>query len=321
MADGHAAWSTAVTTLPTREKIAAPLGVFRGHVIAVTAGYIGDAPPYQGHVAVLDAATGRLLHVWNALCSDRHELIEPSSCPESGAAIWGRAGAVIDATTGDILVATGDGKWDGKTYWGDATIRLDPDATRMLGNYTPANTDELDVRDIDVGSTSPVMLANGYIAQGGKDAQIHLITDALMRGAAPHRGGDVQAVKSPSGARIFTASAVMRAGGTTWLFVTDGGGTAAWKLRGGSLEAAWQNTNAGTSPVVAGGLLYVYDPAGSLRVYDPQTGRIEGTLECGRGHWNSPIVVDGRILLPEGSVGRRGGPSTGMIDIWRLPAT
>ena len=92
--DGHVVWSTAITTLPEREKIASPLNYDRGRVIATTGGYIGDAPPYQGHVAILDAAAGRLVHVWNSLCSDRLSLIEPRSCAESGNAIWGRAGAV-----------------------------------------------------------------------------------------------------------------------------------------------------------------------------------------------------------------------------------
>src|SRR5205814_1858722 len=84
----------AITSLPRREKIASPLNYFRGRVIATTGGYIGDASPYQGHVAVLDAASGRLLHVWNSLCSDRPGLLVPASCPASGSAIWGRAGAV-----------------------------------------------------------------------------------------------------------------------------------------------------------------------------------------------------------------------------------
>src|SRR5438105_8554302 len=34
-----------------------------------------------------------LLHVWNSLCSDRPGLLNPASCPASGSAIWGRAGA------------------------------------------------------------------------------------------------------------------------------------------------------------------------------------------------------------------------------------
>ena len=69
VSDGHVLWTTAITLLPVREKIASPLKVFRGHIFAVTGGYIGDHP-YQGHVAILDAQTGKLLHVWNTLCSN-----------------------------------------------------------------------------------------------------------------------------------------------------------------------------------------------------------------------------------------------------------
>jgi outer membrane protein assembly factor BamB len=68
--NGHAVWSVSITKLPAREKIASALNYANGHVIATTGGYIGDQPPYQGHVAVIDAASGRLLHVWNSLCSD-----------------------------------------------------------------------------------------------------------------------------------------------------------------------------------------------------------------------------------------------------------
>ena len=107
----------------------------------------------------------------------------------------------------------------------------------------------------------------------------------------------------------------------TWLFAADNGGTAAWTLRDGDLRPLWQNGHAGTSPVVAGGLLFVYDPegrAGGLRVYDPATGRQVAKLECGdgRGHWNSPIVVDGRIALPEGNSNDHS--TSGILDIWRL---
>src|SRR5438034_11644767 len=73
----------------------------------------------------------------------------------------------------------------------------------------------------------------------------------LMRGTEPHRGGERQVV--PSGAARFTAPAVLRTRAATWLFAADNGGTAAWTLRDGELRPLWQNGNAGTSPVVAGG--------------------------------------------------------------------
>ena len=316
VADGHAVWTTAITFLPEREKIASPLNFFRGRVVATTGGYVGDAPPYQGHVAILDAASGRVLHVWNSLCSDRPALLNPRSCRESDSAIWGRAGAVIDTASGDIFVATGNGRWDGRTYWGDAALELDPDATNIVGNYTPTNTAELNARDADLGSTSPVLLGGGLVAQGGKDGSIRLLEWSAMRGAAPHMGGERQVVSTPSGDDLFTAPAVLRTSAATWVFAADNGATAAWTLSGGRLQPAWHNGNPGTSPVVAGGLLYVYNPRGGLRVYEAESGRQLAELECGSGHWNSPIVADGRIALPEGNANRH--HTSGVLNIWRL---
>ena len=95
VSDGHALWTTPITLLPLREKIASPLKEFRGHIVAVTGGYIGDRSPYQGHVAILNSQNGKLLEVWNSLCSNRGGLIDPSSCPNSRSAIWGRAGVEV----------------------------------------------------------------------------------------------------------------------------------------------------------------------------------------------------------------------------------
>jgi hypothetical protein len=315
VADGHAAWTTKITLLPSREKIAASLNYSGGHVIATTGGYIGDAPPYQGHVAVLAASNGALLHVWNSLCSNRHGLIVPASCGASDSAIWGRAGAVVDPANGQLLVATGNGPWDGHTNWGDATVRLDANATRMLGNYTPTNTEQLNSSDTDLGSTSPVLLSEGYLAQGGKDGRIRVLSVARMRGASPHRGGEVQVVSTPSGTDLFTAPAVWHASNVTWMFAADNGGTAAYRFRNGRLSIAWRNGTGGTSPVVAGGLLWVYNPGGGLNVYVPTSGRLVATLDCGGGHWNSPIVVDGRVALPEGDANNHA--TAGVLDIWR----
>lgn len=318
VSDGHVLWTTPITLLPQREKIASPLKEFRGYIVAVTGGYIGDQPPYQGHVAILDAQTGKLLHVWNSLCSDRAGLLEPRSCKDSQSAIWGRAGAVIDAATGNIFVATGNGPYDGKINWGDAVIELNSDATQMLGNYTPKNNAELNERDLDVGSTSPVLLGSDVVAQGGKDGLIRLLNTKAIAGIAPHVDQELQSVSTPSGTRLFTAAAVWHRDTETWMFAADGGGTAAWTFESGRLVAMWKNRNGGTSPVVAGGLLYVYNPQGGLRVYDPIKGVQIANLESGSGHWNSPIVVDGRIALPEGNANQHA--STGVLDIWSLPA-
>src|SRR5256885_8691096 len=228
VADGGVVWTTAITLLPGREKIASALNYFNGRVIATTTGYIGDAPPYQGHVAILDGATGNVLSVWNSLCSNRPGLIDPASCSQSGSGIWGRTGAVIDTASGAIFAATGNGLWDGSTNWGDAALELDADATHLLGHYTPTNTAALGASDTDVGSTSPVLLGGGLIAQSGKDGQIRVLDWSAMSGVTAHQGGEAQVVSTPSGSGLFSAPAVLRSATGTWLFAADGGGTAGW---------------------------------------------------------------------------------------------
>lgn len=316
--DGHVLWATAITLLPGREKIASPLKVFGGRVIAVTGGYIGDTPPYQGHVALLDAQTGALIHVWNSLCSDRAGLIQPSSCQSTRSAIWGRAGAIIDPASGNIFVATGNGPYDGQTNWGDSLIELDPNATQILANYTPTDNATLNGSDLDLGSTSPVLLTPGTLAQGGKDALIRTLALNDISGATAHSGNELQNIPTPSHNLLYTAPAVWHDGTETWMFAADSGATTAWTIANATLTKMWTTSTGGTSPVVAGGLLYVYNAGGGLRVYDARAGTQVASLTCGGGHWNSPIVVDSRIALAEGSANNHS--SSGVLDIWSLPA-
>jgi glucose/arabinose dehydrogenase len=312
-------WPAAVTRLPAREKLGTALNLSRGLVLATTGGFIGDAPPYQGHVAAIDARTGRLVHVWNALCSDRHTLIRPSSCSESGSAIWARSGVVVLPGSGRLLVATGDGKWDGRRHWGDSVLMLSRDAGRLLQNWTPRNADSLEEGDVDLGSTAPALVSSGLVAQSGKDAQLRLLRLARLNGTAragARRGGELQTLSLGDG--LFSAPAVWRSGGRTWVFVGTGSATRAFVLSGGRLQAAWRKAVGGTSPIVAGGLLYVYDPNGSgLHVRRPTDGAEVATLPVGSGHWSSPIVTDGRIALPEGDANEH--RTSGVLNVYRLP--
>jgi hypothetical protein len=92
--------------------------------------------------------------------------------------------------------------------------------------------------------------------------------------------------------------------------------TSAYALGGGRLRVAWRRPEAGTSPVLAGGLLYVYDPGGGLDVLRPRTGGLVRRLPAGGGHWNSPIVTDGRIALPEGDANDH--RTSGVLNIYRV---
>jgi hypothetical protein len=316
-------WPARITFDAAREKIGGALNLSGRYVIAATGGYFGDAPTYQGHVAVIDRSSGRVTHVWNSLCSNRHRLIDPpSSCPASDSAIWARAGVVIEPGSGKLLAATGNGPWNGSTNWGDSVLELSPDAGRVLQNWTPTNQAQLDADDADLGSTAPALLPRSggrrLAVQGGKDGHLYLLNLARLNGtgrSGRHLGGELDEIPSPGGAPIFSAPAVWRHGGRTYVFVASAGGTYAYTITGGShprLAVVWHAGEAGTSPVIAGGLLYVYDfSGGTLAVRSPATGRQVASLPASGGHWSSPIVIGGRIVLPTGgSTADNAGSST-----------
>jgi hypothetical protein len=79
----------------------------------------------------------------------------------------------------------------------------------------------------------------------------------------------------------------------------------------------WQSSVGATSPVIAGGLLYTYDPAGSIEIRHPLSSHVLRALPAVGGHWNSPIVVGGRIIEPTGAYGS--SATSSVIDVYHLP--
>jgi hypothetical protein len=326
---GH--WPVQVTFDPTREKIAAALNLSGRSLIVVTGGYYGDAPSYQGHVVMIDRGSGHITQVWNSLCSNRHYLIDPPrSCPASDSAMWGRSGAIVERGSGRILVATGNGPFNGSTNWGDSVLELSPDGGRLLHNWTPRDQAQLSASDSDVGSTGPAVLpiVGGYrlAVQGGKDGMLHLLNlgrlNGTRGGASGRLGGELGSMSSPGGGAVLTAPAVWSHAGRVYVFVADDSGTAAYVVRAGGrphLSTAWQNGTAGTSPVLAGGLLYIYDDqGGALNIYDPTRGQVLRSLSAAPGHWSSPIVVGGRVILPTGGSTANDARSS-QLFIYHLP--
>jgi outer membrane protein assembly factor BamB len=327
VASGRQVWSARVTFDAGHEKIGSALNLAGRDVIVATGGYIGDAPPYQGHVLLIDRATGHRRRVWNALCSNRHYLIgPPSSCrafSTGGAAIWSRAGVVVEPGSGRLLLATGNGPFNGSTDWGDSALELAPDASHLLHNWTPRDQSQLDANDTDLGSTSPALLTGGLAVQGGKAGVLSLLDLRRLngtRGRAGRRlGGELQDIQSPGSDQVFAALAVWKHSGRTFVFAADDSGTWGYYLgRDRRLHVAWEDGNAGSSPVVAGGLLYVFDKSdGTLRIIRPTSGRTLLTLPADGGHWNSPIVIGGRIIEPVGNANDH--YTTGKLYIYHLP--
>jgi hypothetical protein len=312
-------WPVSITRDAMHEKLGAALNIDGRYLIVTTSGYLGDIPPYQGHVVLIGRSSGRIASVFNTLCANRRGLIVPSSCPASDSAILSRAGAVVEPGGERLLVCTGNGPWNGSTDFGDSVIELTVPGLRYRQAFTPVNQEELNTTDTDLGSSAPVLLGQDRVLIAGKDGVMRVLSLSHLDGHSPaipnKLGGEVQRLALPGGGELFSAPAVWHVGASTTVFVGDEHATAAYAVIDGRLHLIWQNHTPGTSPVLVGGLLYVYDPAaGGIYVYRPRSAQPIARLAGSPGHWNSPIVVDGHVVEPEGNANEH--ELTGTLEIF-----
>lgn len=320
-------WPQKVTNMPHTEKASSALNAAHGFLYITMASCCGDAPPYQGHVVAIDLARGTQ-HVFNAMCSDYTHLLAPGECPADGAGIWAKPGVVVDSDTGNVFASTGNGPYTGDRGghdWGESVLELTPDATRLVDSYTPVNPNLLGLQDLDVGSTAPALLPairtsnTPYLAvQADKEGVLRLLNrrDLSGQGGPGHVGGELQIIDAPDHCPVLTQPAVWTdpTNGAIWLFVANycaiGAYQAITSTSGTTrLRAVWSIPNGASSPVVAGGVLFAAstDPHNQAVIaLDPRSGRQlwSSTAPTARGsigpiHWESPIVIGGRLYCTD----------------------
>ena len=278
------------------------------YLYVVHGGYPGDNGDYQGHVTAINLATGSQL-VLNTACSDQAVHFKPiggaaPTCASVRNAIWSRPGVIYDAGTDRIFMGTGNGTFSGNSggyNWSESVIALHADgsggtganAGKPVDSHTPANYQSLDNGDVDLGSTAPAILpvpatsAVQHLAvQSGKDSRLRLINLANLSGLGGpgHLMGDPSTlqvgsiVNLPQGGTVLSQPAVWvnPADGTTWVFVVNNNGSAAYKLvfdgsGNPSLVLQWNNGTGGTSPLIANNVLFSVG-GNTLRARDPVNG-------------------------------------------------
>jgi outer membrane protein assembly factor BamB len=322
-------WPELATLKPFDEKGSSALSIATAkngssYLYVTNSGYLGDRGDYQGHLTAINLADGSQ-HVFNTICSDQpvHFVEQPGTpdCPEVMSAIWARPGVVYSSDTDRVYMATGNGTFNpAGHHWGDTVFALNPDGTGANGNpldsYTPANYQELQDRDADLGSTGPALLpgppgsAVKHLAvQGGKDGKLRLLNldDLSGQGGPGHTEGQLgPVIGSPQRGAIFSfpATWVSPADNTTWAFVAGSPGVAGLRVAVDangtpSLKVMWQSAGGGTSPIIANGVLYVAS-SNAIRALDPLTGKqLWHDTGIGAIHWESPIVANGVLYITD----------------------
>ena len=324
-------WPELCTLKPFNEKGSSALAVASAkngisYLYVTNGGYLGDRGDYQGHLTTINLSNGSQ-HVFNANGSNQpvHFVEGPGKpdWPEVQSAIWARAGAVYDAATNRIYCATGNGPFDPSAHnWGDAVLALYPYGTGRNGSpvdsYTPANFEELDRRDLDLGSTAPAIIPappgckiKELAVQSGKDRKLRLLNLSNLsgKGGPGNVGGEIgKIIDVPSGEMVFTAPAVWvnPKDKTSWVFVGTYHGLAAFRLlvdKTGmpGLKLEWTQSEGSSSPIIANGVLFCA-VSGSVRALNPVSGKLLWrSKDIGSIHWESPIVDNGVLYITDES--------------------
>ena len=331
-------WPVVATLKPWDEKGSSALALATDstgttYLYATNSGYNGDLGDYQGHVTTINLATGASV-VFNTLCSSQtvHFTSTTPDCPQKQSGVWARSGVTYSPATNLIYLATGNGDYNPALGdWGDSVLALHPDGTGVSGgpvdSYTPTNYPALQSGDIDLGSTLPALVdapAGSTVShlgvQGGKDGLLRLVNLANLSGQSGpgHTGGELSSVAGPGG-EILTAPVVwVDPSNTTWVFAATSSNMAGYQVtlnasHQPTLTPVWNIAVGATSPVLAGGVLYAAGGT-TLGAYNPATGTRLWSTTVGPIHWQSPVVVNGELLLEDGN---------GRLTAWaaRLPQT
>ncbi|MBV8203084.1 MAG: PQQ-binding-like beta-propeller repeat protein [Acidobacteria bacterium] len=326
-------WPEVATLKPSVEMGESALSIVtdksgNSYLLAPNGPYPGNTGDYQGHLTAINIATGAQT-VFNALCSDQsvHFVTNGSpDCTEQQAGIWSRGAFIYDPDLDRILFGTGIGPFNANTGghdWADSILALNPNGTGAAGglpldSYTPSNYQTQQAQGLDPGSAAPVILSpppgskyQHLAAHVGEDQLVRLINLDNMSGAgAPgHVGGELMSVALPQGGEVQAQPAawVNPVDGSSWMFIGNFSGVSGLRLDvdgsgNPSLTPVWTVHVAGTSPVVANGILFYYGSGAGLTALDPTLGGDPAWVDGSPAmtpHWESPIVVNGRLFVSD----------------------
>ena len=147
-----------------------------------------------------------------------------------GAGVWGRGGVSV-GYDGFIYAATGDAPFDpAANEFGDTVLKLSPRALNLTGYYTPDIWQYLTRRDLDMGTSTPVIFRwnnRVYSAVGGKEGALYITETAKM---SDHHKTAIISPRYANAAQTFERNGIWGeistwkdSRGDTWLYVPTWG--------------------------------------------------------------------------------------------------
>jgi PQQ-like domain len=259
------------------------LAVANGRVYVPFGGLAGDCGDYVGYVTATPTAG-------------------PGAGPSAGptthyevpttrmGGIWAPSGVAVDGA-GDVWVAVGNGASTDVPYDGsDSVLRLAPDLSHRLDFFAPRSWGAENAADADLGSTGPLLTADGVLVSG-KTGDVYLLDPARLGGI---------------GGEVARAGGCTSYGGMAWdaatraAFLPCTQGLRRFDVRGRALLPRWQADGAiQGSPVLGGGAAWSLETgSGVLHVLDAATGHELARADVGPvSRFASPVLTGAMVLV------------------------
>ena len=179
---------------PLRENERCGLALVNGIVYIAWASH-GDQGPYYGWIVGYNASTLAQVSVYND---------DPHTSNQTNAGIWMSGGAPaadnINGTT-SLYVITGNGPFDGVTYFGDSFLKLSTGNSMTTSSFfTPHEQQTLENNDTDLGSGGTAVLVdqpttpNHLLIGGGKEGFMYVLNRDSLGGYNTTDSGAVQII-------------------------------------------------------------------------------------------------------------------------------
>ncbi len=223
-------------------------------------------------------------------------------------AIWASGNAPPVEASGNVFVATGNGRGDSSSnpQYGDSVVRLNASAS-PLDWWAPTNWQSLDASDADLGSSMPTLLPGGYVFQTGKDHNGYLLNGNALGGVS----SPVAQVSGFCPGGSFGGS--VYDGTNSTIYVACNGGLKALSLGSASppslaVKAGFSAPAGATGPpMIAAGLVWVTNySTGTLYGLDPASGAVASQFSIPENgsavnHFSTPSAGGGQLFVGSGN--------------------
>jgi len=299
----------------TIEQERGALGLSSGYVYVPFGGRYGDCGNYHGYVFPVSTSSG--------------SVGAPYTTPGQGMGIWSAGGVVIDDSTGDVFVSTGNGTGSGCDANADGSPVYENDAVARLASATVTHQDffmpqdwkpDWCDNDQDLGSAAPILLSSGLLFAAGKWGGGFLLNPYGLGGV------DGQLFPTPKPQAYAQADVCFGnhsdatfgsfAYAAPFVYVEcEGQGLVALDVNTTSKTFSRCDSNCGAPdwstggsttfgpPIIAGGVVWAASDGGGLFGFDATSGApIYQSASFGINRFVTPAEAGGQIFVPSHTV-------------------